>query len=102
MTASQTRPLPQIDVHGAFIRRTDFSGASLRGANLSFADASGALFRGADFAGAKLTGTVLRGADLTDARNLTAGQLAEAVIDGSTRLPDYIQRDRLPLADPAS
>jgi uncharacterized protein YjbI with pentapeptide repeats len=84
-----------LDLHGAFIRRTDFSGASLRDANMSGADATGAIFRGADFRGARLRGTILTGADLEDARNLTLEQLAEAIIDDRTKLPDYLDRGRL-------
>lgn len=81
---------PVLKLPGAFIRRTDLSGANLRGANLSKADATGALFRGANFDGTVLIGTVLRGADLTGALNLTEEQLAAAVIDDTTRLPTYI------------
>lgn len=87
--------VPMLDVHGAFIRRADFSGASLRNANMSGADATGAIFREADFHGARLRGTILRGADLEGARNLTLEQLAEAVIGDHTRLPDYLGRGRL-------
>jgi uncharacterized protein YjbI with pentapeptide repeats len=86
------RPL---DIHGAFVRRTDLSGVSLRGANLVGTDATNAIFRDADFAGALLTGTVLRGADLTGAKNLTIEQLSEAIIDDRTILPSYIDRAKL-------
>jgi len=86
---------PRLDIHGAFVRRIDLSGASLRGANLSGADATNANFRSADFAGAILKDTVLRGADLTGAKNLTAEQLAEATIDDLTILPKYIDRDEI-------
>jgi uncharacterized protein YjbI with pentapeptide repeats len=89
---SARRPL---DVHGAFIRRTDLSGTSLRGANLAGADATNASFRDVDFEGALLRGTVLRGADLTDARNLTVEQLSTAIIDDRTILPEYIDRAKL-------
>jgi uncharacterized protein YjbI with pentapeptide repeats len=84
-----------LDLHGAFVRRTDLSGASLRGANISKADATNANFRGADFEGALFKGAILRGADLTDARNLTLEQLSSAVIDSDTILPRYIDRKRL-------
>jgi uncharacterized protein YjbI with pentapeptide repeats len=94
-TKRRPREAPTLDVRGAFVRRTDLSGASLRGANLSNADASGALFRNADFEGARLVGTILRGADLTGARNLTIEQLATAVIDDETRLPAHIDRAKL-------
>jgi uncharacterized protein YjbI with pentapeptide repeats len=84
-----------LDLHGAFVRRTDLSGASLRGANMSGADATNAIFREADFAGARLDGTILRGADLSGARNLTAEQLSRAIIDDHTVLPAYIDREHL-------
>jgi uncharacterized protein YjbI with pentapeptide repeats len=86
------RPL---DIHGAFVRRTDLSGASLRGANLTGTDATNAVFRDVDFDGALLTGTVLRGADLTGAKNLTIEQLSTALIDDHTILPGYIDRAKL-------
>ena len=86
------RPL---DIHGAFVRRTDLSGASLRGANLTGADATNAIFRDADFEGAFLRGTILRGADLTGAKNLTVEQLSAAIIDDRTVLPGYIDRAKL-------
>ncbi|HMN88156.1 MAG TPA: pentapeptide repeat-containing protein [Bauldia sp.] len=57
--------------------------------------------RDVDFDGAVLRGTILRGADLTGARNLKPDQLSEAVIDGQTILPDYIDRAKLRKALPA-
>ena len=84
--------LPRVDLRGAFLRRTDLSRASLRDANLSGADFTRAIFREADLRGAQLTGTVLHGADLTFATNLTIDQLASAIIDEDTLLPDYIDR----------
>lgn len=89
---------PVLDLHGAFVRRTNLAGTNLRFANLSGADAAGAVFRGADFEGARLDGAVLRGADLTDARNLTIAQLAAAIVDETTLLPDYIDRAELSAA----
>ena len=86
---------PTLDIHGAFVRRTDLSGASLRGANMADADATNAILRNVDFDGALLRGTILRGADLTGARNLTVEQLSEAVIDDHTILPGYIDRGKL-------
>ena len=84
-----------LDLHGAFVRRADLSGASLRGANMIRVDATNAIFRGADFDGALLDGAILKGADLTGAKNLTLKQLSQAVIDGQTALPTYIDRDKL-------
>jgi uncharacterized protein YjbI with pentapeptide repeats len=82
----------RIDLHGAFMRRTNMSGANLVEANFARADATGANFREADFARANLDGTILIGADLTGARNLTVEQLARAGIDETTVLPNYIDR----------
>jgi len=84
-----------LDISGAFVRRTNLSGASLRGANLAGADATNAIFRDADFEGAVLDGTILKGADLTGARNLTVQQLSRAVVDHRTILPAYIDHDSL-------
>jgi uncharacterized protein YjbI with pentapeptide repeats len=86
-----------LDLHGAFVRRTDLSGASLRGANMTKVDATNAIFRGADFEGALLDGAILTGADLTGAKNLTLEQLSHAVIDSRTALPTYIDREKLQL-----
>jgi len=87
-----------LDLHGAFVRRTDLSGASLRGANMSKVDATNASFRDADFEGAVLDETILRGADLTGAKNLTLEQLSSAVIDSETILPTYIDKNKLRLS----
>ncbi|GJE17635.1 pentapeptide repeat-containing protein [Methylobacterium marchantiae] len=95
MGQDRVRRTPALDVHGAFIRRTNLDGANLQGADLSRADASGAFFRNADFKGARLVGTILKGADLTGAVNLTERQLASAVLDEQTRLPAYIDRTKL-------
>jgi len=82
-----------VDIHGAFVRRVDLSDADLAGSNLAGADATGANFRGANFKDANLKGTILRGADLRGARNLTREQLAAAIIDETTLLPDYLERE---------
>jgi uncharacterized protein YjbI with pentapeptide repeats len=85
----------RLDVHGAYLRGTNFSFANLEGANLSGADFTNANFRGANLKNAILNGTILRGADLTDATNLTRAQLASAITDDRTRLPELA-------ADPAA
>jgi uncharacterized protein YjbI with pentapeptide repeats len=96
MLKSQNRVVPRtLDIHGAFVRRTDLSGASLRGANMAGADATNAVFRDADFKDAILEGTILRGADLTGPKNLTLEQLSSAVIDAHTILPSYIDRKKI-------
>ena len=87
-----------VDIHGAFVRRTDLSGAQIlrARANLDALDCRcrrNANFRGANFRDANLEGTILRGADLREAKNLTREQLATAIIDETTLLPDYLQRE---------
>jgi uncharacterized protein YjbI with pentapeptide repeats len=82
-----------VDLHGAFLRRTDLSRANLTRANLAGADFSFATLRGANLKDANLRGTILRGADLSDATNLTRAQLEEAVIDHETKLPGYLREE---------
>jgi uncharacterized protein YjbI with pentapeptide repeats len=96
MTARPTIVRPPgfvVDLHGAFVRRIDLSNADLERANLAGTDATSAVFRGANLKGANLKGAILRGADLRDAKNLTWEQLSEAVIDETTKLPDYLEAD---------
>lgn len=95
MNQIDSEMLPPLDIRGAFVRKTNLSRANLRDANLAGADASGAVFRGSDFANANLQDTRLIGADLTDAKNLTVAQLRSAIIDETTKLPDYISRTAL-------
>ena len=80
----------KLDVHGAYLRRTDLSNANLEGANLSGANFTDAILRGANLKNATLKGTILRGADLTDAKNLTRAQLETAIVDDRTRLPTLV------------
>jgi len=76
-----------LDLHGAYLRRTDLSGTILERANLAEADFSNADMRDADFKDAILEGTILKGADLTGAKNLTRDQLRQAILDRETKLP---------------
>jgi uncharacterized protein YjbI with pentapeptide repeats len=85
--AANQKRTSRLDLHGAYLRGTDFSRFDLENANFSGADFTGANFRGADFKNANLNETILRGADLTDATNLTREQLATAIIDDQTKLP---------------
>ncbi len=91
-TATAREPDFILDLHGAFVRRTDLSYANLERANLAGADFSFANLRGANLKDANLRGTILKGADLSDAANVTWEQLAEAVIDDDTKLPSYLRR----------
>jgi uncharacterized protein YjbI with pentapeptide repeats len=81
----------ELDLQGAFIRRTDLSNANLERANLTGADCSNVIFRGANFKDAILDGTILKGADLTGARNLTRAQIAKAIVDESTVLRSCLE-----------
>lgn len=87
---SQEKDEFRLDVHGAYLRRTDLSNANLEGANLSGANFTDAILRGANFKNAILKGTILRGADLTDAKNLTRAQIETAIVDGRTQLPALV------------
>ena len=80
----------RLDVHGAYLRRTDLSNANLEGVNLGGANLTDAILRGVNLKNAILKGTILRGADLTDAKNLTRAQLESAIIDDRTRLPALV------------
>ena len=95
MSSVKTRTLPKLRLRNVFLRRTDWSGADLTGADISGTDVSHASFVGANFEASNLRGTIFRGADLTGAKNLTVEQLQSAVIDETTRLPDYIDRSKL-------
>jgi len=90
MTTLAKRPHPPLDLHGAFLRRTDLTEANLVRANLSGTDLTNATLRGADLRDAVLKGTILKGADLREVKNLTARQLREAVIDDATLLPENV------------
>ena len=71
---------------------TDLCDARLDGANLSGADLSKALCERADFSNARLHGANLGSANLKDARNLTQGQIDEALGDALTVLPAHLVR----------
>ena len=104
--ADAAKPL-RLDLHGAYIPKTQWRGSNLTRANLAGADCTGAdlseailrqanligtnfvraNLRGADLQDARMAGACLRGADLTDARNFTHEQLREAIVDETTILP---------------
>ena len=77
------------DLQGAFMRRADLTDADLSAADLrdsTFRDAS--LVR-ANLFGAKMEGASLIGSDLRGARNAARPQIAAAITDDATRLPDF-------------
>lgn len=65
----------------------DLSGADLTGARLEKAN-----LEGANLAGVKMTNAKLQKADLSSATGLTAQMIADAVGDGTTRLPHGVER----------
>jgi uncharacterized protein YjbI with pentapeptide repeats len=93
MNRSLARPIitgEPLDLRRAFIRRTVLDRADLRGANLTDADLTNASARYTDFTDAILDRTILRGTDLTGAI-ITADQLASAITDEHTVLPDHLR-----------
>jgi len=87
--------LSEADMHRVDLERANLSGANLSGANLIAAKLNFTNFHGARFLNthvlkAVFSGAILKGADLGHAVGLTCEQIGSAVIDESTRLPDYI------------
>ena len=81
---------PTVDLTGSRIRGVNLRDASLVRAVLDGADLSYADLRGADLAETSMVGAILKGADLRNVKNLTHEQINQAIIDGETRLPDYL------------
>jgi uncharacterized protein YjbI with pentapeptide repeats len=75
-------------LEGAFLVGAHLEEADLRGAHLEGAGLGAAHLKGADLKRAYLKGAFLRGAT-----GLTREQLADAIIDKKTRLPDYLQEE---------
>ena len=69
-----------------YLRDAYLKGAYLSGANLRDTDLRDTNLIGTDLRGAKLFG-----ADLSNAKNLTREQIAEAITDETTILPDYLK-----------
>lgn len=74
-------------LYGAALPRARLKRARLAAADLGEADLSGADLREAQLHRARLDGAILTGADLRGATGLTQTQLATAVIDAATKLP---------------
>jgi Pentapeptide repeats (8 copies) len=72
----------------------DLCDARLDGADLSGADLCEAVLERADFSGARLGGANLAGANLSEARNLTQGQIDDALGDALTLIPSHLVRPR--------
>ncbi|MFJ8812387.1 pentapeptide repeat-containing protein [Amycolatopsis thermoflava] len=80
------------DLIGAKLRGADLRAANLRGAYLIGADLRRADLRQADLIGADFRGADLAGADLTGSLFLTQAQVNAAQGDGTTRLPEGLDR----------
>ena len=74
------------------LRGSDLRSARIDGADLFSADLSGADLRDASLACTFLRRADLRGADLSTALGLVPSQIADAVGDLATRLPDNLPR----------
>ena len=96
----QKANLKNASLEGANLMQVNLQGADLTGANLQCANLSevdlqkakllAANLTGANLSGADLQGADLRGADLREVKNITMKQLAEAIVDIRTRLPEGI------------
>lgn len=85
--------LQQADLHDANLERADLGGVRLSVADLMRTNLKGADLRGADLWMSDMKDTILdgadlRGANLSEVTRLTRAQLATAITDETTRLPD--------------
>jgi len=84
-------------LESAVLRKTNLRDSDLRKANMNRADLFRANLAGADLREASLVSCFLKradlsGADLSTARGLTDAQIADALGDEQTRLPDGLNR----------
>lgn len=98
-TNLENAELSEAHLEGARLNMVHLVGAVLDGVYLEKADLSEAHLEKAGLNNAHLDdavlkGTHLEGADLRDATGLTNEQLAVAIIDEKTKLPDYLQEKR--------
>jgi uncharacterized protein YjbI with pentapeptide repeats len=82
--------LKQVNLQGADLSSASLQGANLSGADLQRAKLLAANLTGANLSGADLRNADLRGADLREVKNITMKQLAQAIVDTRTRLPEGI------------
>ena len=90
-TNLQGADLRRADLWQAELQRANLQGANLQKANLEGANLQGANLEKANLRDARLQGANLRGVDLANVRNLTKEQIASAMMDEKTRLPDYLK-----------
>jgi uncharacterized protein YjbI with pentapeptide repeats len=95
--------MERADLSGAYLTGADLARASLVDAHLEGADLTAAYLpdshleraslRQAFLEAADLSGASLHGADLRGADGLTREQLAEAITNNKTKLPEYLDRE---------
>lgn len=93
----QCANLESARLEAAILRETNLHGSDLRHARIDGADLFSADLSGADLRDASLSATFLKranlcGADLSTAHGLTQSQIAEALGDRETRLPEDLPR----------
>ncbi|WP_433436125.1 pentapeptide repeat-containing protein [Nonomuraea sp. CA-141351] len=79
--------LSNSNLQGAYVRWVDLRDASLIGS-----DFRGSVLRGSNLSHAYLADADFRGVDLSEVKGLTADQLADAIIDGETVLPKFLDQ----------
>lgn len=84
------------NLSGATLQQTNLTGANLIGANLQQANLAQTVLTGADLLRADFTGAIFFGATLSGAEHLTAEQLAGAIIDAGTTLPEGVMASPVP------
>jgi uncharacterized protein YjbI with pentapeptide repeats len=82
--------LLEADLSEANLERVNLKSANLIRTKLNFANLYGAKLNFANLYKSDLSNTILKGADLSGAANVICEQIKPAIIDESTRLPDYI------------
>lgn len=80
----------EADLQGANLQNADLRGVDFTGANLSGANLKGARLDNANLENSNLNKTNLSGTSLTTVKGLTAEQIAIALTDNATQLPDNL------------
>ena len=84
----------ETDLRGANLQNADLRGVDFSGANLSGANLKGARLDHANLENSNLNNSNLSGTSLTTVKGLTAKQLAAAVTDNATQLPENLAASR--------
>jgi len=86
--------LQETCLQSSHMKNCNLSGAGMLESNLQYADLENANLEGAQFNEDVLFNqTNLKGANLVSATGLSSAQLAQAVTDKQTRLPDYLEEE---------